>query len=246
MVTEEIKVGLGPWGPGRATAGWPPVHHVSPRRGEGARALTGRNPGGCACRVLRKPPSTRPHCPPLQRGRRRGSTGLRLSPHQGLRGPSPRALRCSPAQSTGENAPARGRPGTCRPTGRKVAAGRSRGWRCLRTRRRPLSRRTGLWSCLTASDPYRALELLAGLPPKRGRAAHRPARVRHRAPRSLSPSQAPSAPPQTRSRSLSLPHPHLPEAPRAAGADDGGIPRPAEARQPQGGKGRRGPEPPPS
>lgn len=36
MVTEEIKVGLGPWGPGRATAGWPPVHHVSPRRGEGA------------------------------------------------------------------------------------------------------------------------------------------------------------------------------------------------------------------
>lgn len=56
-------------------------------------------------------------------------------------------------------------------------------------------------------------------------------------PRSQSPSQAPSTPPLACLRSLALLHPHLhARSPGAAGADDGVIPRPAEARQLWGGE----------
>lgn len=86
--------------------------------------------------------------------------------------------------------------------------------------------------------------LLGWFPAKHPRAAGRPARMHYLAPRSWSPSQAPTTPPLASSQSLSLPHPHLPASspgPQVRTTAEFHAPRrPASSGE---GKGRRGPVP---
>lgn len=127
-------MGLGPWGPGRATAGWPPVHHVSPRRGEGARALKqGAIPGAAlaeSCGSHPRPGRTAPHSSEGGAGGVQVS-GSRLTKVSAARLPGPCAV---PPPSPQERTP---RPGdglepAARPGERSPPGGAAGGGACAR------------------------------------------------------------------------------------------------------------------